>query len=113
MRPCVDGAFLYILRCADGSMYVGTTRTDLEIRLAQHNAGSFGGYTAMRRPVTLIYSEWFAQITDAIAAERQLKKWTRAKKEAFIRGDYGALKSLSKRRGLHPSRRDPLDRSSG
>ena len=101
----MDGAFLYILRCADRSMYVGTTCTDLEIRLAQHNAGSFGGYTASRRPVTLIYSECFAQITDAIAAERQLKKWTRAKKEAFIRGDYGALSVLSKRRGLHPSRR--------
>ena len=108
-----DGAFLYILRCSDANMYIGTTRTELEIRIAQHNAGSFGGYTATRRPVTLIYSEWFARITDAIAAERKLKKWTRAKKEAFIRGDYETLSALSRRRGSHPSRRPSSTGSSG
>src|SRR5258708_28311850 len=84
---------------------IGTTRDALEIRIAQHNAGTFGGYTSTRRPVTLIYSEWFANITDAIAAERKLKKWTRAKKEAYIRGDLAALQDLSRRRAPHPSRR--------
>jgi putative endonuclease len=49
-----DGAFLYFLRCADGSFYIGVTRTTLEIRIAQHNSGELGGYTATRRPVTLV-----------------------------------------------------------
>jgi putative endonuclease len=70
----IEGAFLYILRCADGSYYVGTTRTSLEMRVAQHNAGSFGGYTLTRRPVTLVYSQWFERITDAIENERKLKR---------------------------------------
>ena len=110
MRPAVDGAFVYIVRCADKSLYVGTTRDTLEMRIAQHNAGSFGGYTSTRLPVALIFSEWFANITDAIAAQRKLKKWTRAKKKAFIRGDFGALRELSRRRGPHPSRRSHASR---
>src|ERR1044071_2817832 len=61
-----EGAFLYILRCADGSFYIGTTRTALEMRIAQHNAGTFGGYTAARLPVTLVFSQWFDRITDAM-----------------------------------------------
>lgn len=68
-----DGAYLYILRCADHSIYVGTTRSALEHRLAQHNTGDLGGYTSTRRPVTLIHAEWFERIIDAIAAERQIK----------------------------------------
>jgi putative endonuclease len=93
-----EGAFLYILRCSDGSYYIGTTRTALEIRLAQHNAGTLGGYTARRRPVTLVYSQWFDRITDAIENERKLKGWSRAKKEALMRGDLEALRQLSARR---------------
>ena len=61
--------WLYILRCADGSYYTGTCRAGLDARLAQHNAGYFGGYTAKRRPVTLVFSQPFQAITDAIAAE--------------------------------------------
>src|SRR5690349_14814891 len=93
-----EGAFLYILRCADGSYYIGTTRTSLEIRIAEHNAGTFGGYTATRRSVTLVFSQWFERITDAIENERKLKKWSRAKKQAFIRGDFVALRALAARR---------------
>jgi putative endonuclease len=92
------GAWLYILRCADGSYYVGTTRTTLEYRLAEHNSGRYGGYTAKRLPVTLAYSQWFDKITDAIAAERQVKGWSRAKNVALMRGDFEALKVLAKRR---------------
>ena len=66
--------------------------------MAQHNSGAFGGYTATRRPVTLVYSQWFERITDAIAAERQIKGWSRAKKEALMRGDFEALRMLSKRK---------------
>jgi putative endonuclease len=93
-----DGAYLYLLRCADGSYYCGTARQGLELRVAEHNAGAFDGYTATRRPVTLAYSQWFERITDAISAERQVKGWSRAKKEALIRGDFEALRVLSKRR---------------
>ncbi len=93
------GAWLYILRCTDGSYYIGTTRATLELRVAEHNSGHFDGYTATRRPVTLVYSEWFDRITDAIAAERQIKGWSRAKKEALMRGDFEALKVLARRRG--------------
>ena len=92
-----DGAYLYILQCADGSYYCGVARQGLELRIAEHNSGAYGGYTATRRPVTLAYSQWFERITDAIAAERQVKGWSRAKKEALIRGDFEALRGLSKR----------------
>ena len=91
-------AYLYILRCADGSYYVGTTRTSLDARIAQHDAGEYDGYTARRRPLVLVYHEEFDRITDAIAAERQVKGWTRAKKEALIRGDFTALRSLARGR---------------
>src|SRR5262249_57221908 len=76
-----DGAYLYILRCVDGSYYTGTARAGLEQRVAEHNAGTYGGYTAQRRPVTLVFSQWFDRITDAIAAERRGEGWARAKKE--------------------------------
>ena len=92
------GAWLYILLCADASYYTGTTRTNLEFRIAQHQTGHFGGYTATRRPVVLVYSEYFDRIVDAIAAERQVKGWSRAKKEALIAGRLDLLPALSRRR---------------
>jgi putative endonuclease len=91
------GAYVYIVRCCDGSFYTGSTRGSLEDRINQHNAGSYGGYTATRRPVTLFYAEYFDRITDAIASERQIKGWSRAKKMALARGDFDALKLLSRR----------------
>src|SRR5215467_6454921 len=97
------GAFVYILLCADRSYYVGsTTGEDLAPRIWQHNSGFYGGYTATRRPVQLAWSQHFEQITDAIAAERQLKGWSRAKKEALIRGDWNLVQRLAKRRGGKP-----------
>jgi putative endonuclease len=112
-----EGAYLYIVRCSDGSFYIGTTRTALEIRIAQHNDGTFEGYTKSRRPVVLVFSQWFDRITDAIENERKLKKWTHAKKEAFIGGDIALLQALAKRRTAHPSRRAqvraPQDEGSG
>jgi len=60
---------------------------------------TYDGYTTKGRPVTLVFSEWFDQITDAIVAERQVKGWSRAKKEALIRGDFDQLRKLSKRGG--------------
>ena len=85
-----------MLRCGDGSYYVGTTRTTLDDRIAQHNAGNFDGYTARRRPVLLVFQQHFGRITDAIAAERQVKGWRRDKKEALTRGDFSALRELSR-----------------
>jgi putative endonuclease len=97
-----DGAFLYIVRCSDGSYYSGTARDGLENRIAEHNSGTYGGYTATRRPVALVFSQWFDRIIDAIAAERQIKGWSRAKKEALIRGDFDQLKVLARRRESSP-----------
>ena len=104
MRSCSSAwgtalpAFIYILRCADGSYYVGSTRKSLEERVAEHNSGLLGGYTRSRRPVTLVWSQEFDRITDAISMERRLKGWRREKKEALIRGELKALPTLSERR---------------
>ncbi len=107
-----DGAYLYIVKCSDGSFYVGTTRSSLEVRIAQHNAGAFPGYTQSRRPVELVFSQWFERITDAIAAERRLKGWSRVKKKAFIRGDFASLQQSAKRRSPHFSKQKSTDSSS-
>ena len=95
-------AWIYILKCADGSYYVGSHRgEDLGVRIGEHQQG-IGGYTSTRRPVELVYSEWFTLITDAIAAERQIKGWSRVKKEALIAGDFNRLQAKAKRRGGKP-----------
>jgi putative endonuclease len=89
------GAFVYMLRCADSSFYVGSaTGEDLTLRIAQHQAGTFAGYTSLRRPVELVWSEYFDRITDAIATERKIKGWSRAKKQALITGNWDSLKAL-------------------
>lgn len=90
-------AYLYILQCADERNDVGTTRGTLDNRVAEHQAGHFDGFTTSRRPVTLVFHQEFDRITDAIAAERQVKGWRRAKKEALIRDDFAALQQLAKR----------------
>ena len=108
--------YVYILLCADGSYYVGTTRDSLERRVAENQSGMFGGCTAFRRPVRLVFSQEFQRITDAIATERQIKGWRREKKEALIRGEYALLPILSSRAAnapARPSRRAPAERSSG
>ena len=88
---------IYMLRCADGSYYVGSTRRVLETRLSEHEQGaSDTGYTRCRRPVTLVFSEVYDRIDDAIRRERQIKGWSRRKKEALIRGDYEALPDLAR-----------------
>ena len=84
---------VYILRCADGTLYVGET-TDLERRLLRHNNGDGFVFTARRRPVSLVFSEAHKTSHAASQRERQLKRWTRAKKEALIAGDLPRLKRL-------------------
>ena len=85
--------FIYLLRCADNSLYIGETG-DLAFRLAKHNDGSASGFTAPRRPVALVYSEECATRDEALKRGRQLKGWTRAKKEALVSGDLAKLKVL-------------------
>lgn len=79
-------AYVYILRCADDSYYVGLTH-NLETRVAQHREGIGSSYTSKRRPVALVYWERLASRRAATNRERQLKRWTRQKKEALISGD--------------------------
>lgn len=87
--------FVYILECLDKSYYTGVT-INLEKRLAEHQSGTINGYTSTRLPVRLIYSANFSDINEAIRFEKQVKGWSRKKKEAFIRGDFDALVQLSK-----------------
>ena len=89
--------YAYMLRCRDGSYYAGHTDT-LELRLAQHQDGTFGGYTARRRPVTLVWTDMFMTRDDAFWIERKLKGWSRAKKEALITGDWELIKVLARNR---------------
>lgn len=96
--------YMYILECANGQYYVGST-SDLELRLMQHQGahvaenlqtrrGSY--FTKLHLPIKLVYKEEFPTIQQAFKREQQVKKWTRAKKEALINGDYELLVQLSK-----------------
>jgi len=87
--------WVYLLRCADGSYYTGHT-DDLDTRIGEHVAGACGGYTATRLPVALAYSQECATRIEALTAERQIKGWSRAKKEALIRGDWEEISRLAK-----------------
>jgi len=91
--------YTYILRCADDTMYVGST-WDLEGRLWQHNNDDVQGarYTRRRRPVTLAWAVWYDSIAEAYAFEKQVQGWSRAKREALIRGDFEDLPGLARRR---------------
>lgn len=95
--------FVYILKCSDGSYYVGCTN-NLNKRLKQHNGSKWGAhYTKIRRPVTLKYQEQFPTLLEARRRETEIKGWrrekkenlwSRAKKEALIKGDLNLLKRL-------------------
>jgi putative endonuclease len=89
-------AFTYIVRCADGTLYVGYTE-DLATREQTHNEGRGAAYTAARRPVRMVYAEQHPSTEKAIARERQLKRWSREKKEALICEDGAKLDWLSHR----------------
>ena len=87
---------MYILRCADDSYYVGSTR-NLESRLWQHQQGLGAEYTQHRLPVELVYAYEFERVIDAFAMEKRVQGWSRKKREALIRGDYQALPPLASR----------------
>ena len=88
--------YVYLLRCSDGSYYIGHTG-DLDIRVRHHNSGMIAGYTSARLPVELLWSQEFPDRDQAFAAERQLKGWSRAKKDALIAGNFDLLRALSRR----------------
>ena len=85
------GASVYILRCADGSFYTGITRRDVAERVSEHNRRLVEGYTSARLLVTLVFDEHYERVDEAVTAERRIKGWSRAKKIAYIRGDFEAL----------------------
>ena len=87
-------SWVYILQCSDGSYYTGCT-TNLEKRMDQHHRGLLDGYTSKRRPVKLLWTEEFRDINEAIDAERQIKGWSRKKKEALMRNDFELLHELA------------------
>ena len=89
---------VYILKCADNTFYTGIT-SDLEKRLMEHQSGKhYGSYTFNRRPVWLMYYAEFTDVNRAIATEKQIKKWSKAKKQALIDGKYEKLPNLAKKK---------------
>ena len=100
----------YMLHCNGGYLYVGHT-DNLEARIAQHQYGQVRGFTRDHSPVNLVWSREFPTRYEALAAERQIKGWRRAKKLALIRGDWGLISALAKSKaGL---RQAQPERSSG
>ncbi|WEV78280.1 GIY-YIG nuclease family protein [Janibacter cremeus] len=87
-----------ILRCGDGSYYVGSTR-NLQHRMQQHAVGRGAVYTSTRMPVELVWAHETERVTEAYALEKRIQGWSRAKREALIRGDFAALPGLARRRG--------------
>ena len=87
--------YVYILKCADSSYYTGFTN-DFERRFAEHEEGTdTESYTYSRRPLELVYADYFTDPKQAIAFEKQVKGWSRAKKESLIAGDWNKIKELS------------------
>jgi putative endonuclease len=87
--------WIYILRCCDDSYYCGST-SNLEQRINEHIFHKYSGYTSARLPIELVFSQEFSDINDTIMAERQIKGWSRKKKEALIKGNFELLHELSK-----------------
>ena len=91
-------SYLYILKCSDDSYYTGVT-SNLTQRMYQHESAFYPDcYTASRRPLVLVFYAEFTNIGFAIDKEKQIKKWSRAKKEALINGEYDALPNLAKKK---------------
>ena len=86
--------YVYLIECADDSYYAGQT-DDIETRMKQHESGRIG-YTSSRKPLKLLWSGEFETRDAAIAFERQIKGWSRAKKEALIKGDWTKIQHLAK-----------------
>ncbi|MFK7920334.1 MAG: GIY-YIG nuclease family protein [Bacteroidia bacterium] len=86
--------WMYILVCADGSYYTGSTN-NLELRISQHQQGLGANHTKKRLPVELVYTEEYARVSDAFYREKQVQGWSRKKKEALINGEHQMLPKLA------------------
>ncbi|UOY06422.1 GIY-YIG nuclease family protein [Muricauda sp. SCSIO 64092] len=90
--------FVYILECSDNTFYTGIT-SDLQGRLQAHQMGKHrDSYTFSRRPVSLVFFCEFTEASKAIEVEKQIKRWSRAKKKAMISGDFEQLPNLAKKK---------------
>ena len=89
-------AYMYILACSNKTYYTGSTK-DLERRIAQHQAGEGANYTKKHLPVELVYYEEFPRIDHAFNREQQVKKWSRKKKEALIKGEMDLISELAQK----------------
>jgi predicted GIY-YIG superfamily endonuclease len=87
--------YLYILKCNDGSYYVGHTG-NLDQRIAEHTTGSYSLYTSKRLPIEVVFVQMFPTRDEAFTMERQIKGWSRKKKEALIRNDWQELQKLAR-----------------
>lgn len=90
-------AWMYILKCGDGSYYVGSTK-NIDLRIEQHQLGKGSRYTSGRLPVELVYGEEYDSIVDAYAREKQVQNWSRAKRKALIEGKQELLSTLAKKK---------------
>jgi putative endonuclease len=95
--------FVYMVRCADGTLYTGYAR-DPHAREKAHNSGRGARYTSGRRPVRLVYSETFESLSDALKREYQLKRLTRVGKEALI-----AARTRRRAERLAPVKRNNIE----
>jgi predicted GIY-YIG superfamily endonuclease len=87
----------YLLRCSDGSFYAGHT-DDLDARIGAHQSGIIPGYTQGRTPLVLVWADSFGTRDEALTAERRIKGWSRAKKQALVDGDWDRLRMLARNR---------------
>jgi putative endonuclease len=111
MEVLIMSFWVYILRCADNSYYTGHT-DNLEQRIAQHHEGYFPTcYTYNRRPLELVFSQDFVTREEALTSERQIKGWSRKKKEAMMRVDWAEVSRLAK--SSNPVRPEPVEGQCG
>ena len=97
-------AYVYLLASRTRTLYVGVTK-NLHRRVAEHRAaGDLSAFTARYRIFRLVHVEVCDRILDAIAREQQIKGWSRAKKQALMRGDFAALPGLSLNREMRDTR---------
>jgi putative endonuclease len=93
----MNNFYVYILKCDDNSYYVGHT-DDIEKRIADHELNTYDCYTSTRLPIEVVYIQTFGTRGEALESERQLKKWSRRKKEALIEENWSNLSSFAKKK---------------
>src|SRR5579871_4499510 len=93
----VNDFYVYILKCIDRSYYIGHT-DNIEKRISEHESNVYECYTSSRLPIQLVYVQTFGTRAEALDSERQLKKWSRKKKEALIEENWSKISMLAKKK---------------